>query len=238
MSDNFFQCMIGSSNVKLYHGDCLDIMKDIPDDSVDAVITDPPYGIDYQSNWSDNPKQKIINDKNPFIWFLYDAFRITKNNGCIAVFCRWDVQHKFTSAIECAGFDVKNVLVWDRVIHGMGDLRGNFAPQHEVIIFATKGRFIINGNRPKSVLRSKRINGINLIHPNEKPVDLMEQLIIPLTKENDYVLDCFMGAGSTGVSCINTNRNFIGIEKDANFFSFAKNRIESLNILLNHLFSR
>jgi site-specific DNA-methyltransferase (adenine-specific) len=148
-----------------------------------------------------------------------------KDGGSIAVFSRWDVQEYFIMAIKCAGLAIKNVLIWDRQIHGMGDLKGNFAPQHDVILFATKGKFKIYGNRPKSVLRSKRLQGVNLVHPNEKPVDLLEQLINSLTKENETVLDCFMGSGSTGVACVNTGRKFIGIEKDEKYFEIAKNRI-------------
>ena len=88
---------------KIICGDVLEIVKEMPDKSIDCVITDPPYGINYQSNMRiDKTKRhkKIDNDKAPFVWFLYDSFRIIKAGGFIIVFCRWDTEHAFRMAIE------------------------------------------------------------------------------------------------------------------------------------------
>ena len=213
---------------ELHHGDCLEVMRGIPSESVDAVITDPPYGIDYQSAWrtdKKNWKPKIANDRKPFIWWLYDAFRITKDGGCLLCFCRWDVQEVFRLAIECAGFQVKSQIIWDREVHGMGDLKGEFAPQHDVIWFAVKGRFNFSGKRPSTVVHSQRISGDKLVHPNEKPLDLMKQLICGVTAPDAKVLDCFVGSGSTGVSCALVGRKFVGIERDEAYYNIARNRL-------------
>jgi site-specific DNA-methyltransferase (adenine-specific) len=216
--------------LELYNEDCLVALKNISSESVDAIITDPPYGIDYQSARRIDPKkrhEKIENDKKPFIWFLYDAFRVLKFGGGLLVFCRWDVQEIFRIAIECAGFVVKNQLVWDRGVHGMGDLKGSFAPQHDVIWFAVKGDWEVPGARPKSVIRVDRVPAEKMIHPNEKPLGLMMSLIEGITKSEAIILDPFMGSGVCGEACRRLGRSFVGIEVDKRYFDGAKQRIES-----------
>lgn len=216
--------------ISLHHGDCLELMKQIPDASIDLVLTDPPYGMDYQSaRRTDKSKRfnKIANDKKPFIWFLYDAFRVLKDGGSIACFSDWKNQEHWKQAILIAHFDIKSQVIWDRRVHGMGDLKKSFGPQHDVIWFATKGAFEFAGKRPKSVMSHQRISGDKLVHPNEKPIQLNQGLIESLSREGDTILDPFMGSGSTGVAARNLNRKFIGIEKDEAYFKIAKKRIES-----------
>ena len=101
-------------------------MRTLKNESVDCIITDPPYGIDYQSASRRFPK--IANDSSPFIWWIYDAFRVLKSPGCMAVFTRWDVEDAFRRSLEIAGFRIKSQVIWDKQIHGMGDLKGAFAP--------------------------------------------------------------------------------------------------------------
>ena len=111
----------------------------------------------------------------------------------------------------------------------MGDLKGSYAPKYEMIIFAHKGRKLLNGFRYADVIKANRTG--NKIHPTEKPVDLLELFIKNSSNENEVVFDGFMGSGSCGVACINTNRNFIGIELDKGYFDIAKKRInEAQNI--------
>lgn len=215
---------------QLYNGDCLELMGLIPDGSMDAIITDPPYGIDYQSSWrtDKNTRQpKILNDKHPFIWFLHTSAKKLKQGGVMVCFCRWDVQEAFKQAMGWAGLHVKSQVIWNREVHGMGDLKASFAPQHDVIWFAVKGTsFSFPGKRPKSVLTSQRLSGAELTHPNEKPIDLMLQLVEATTYPGATVLDPFLGSGTTGVACINIGRNFIGIEKAPCYFEIAQKRIE------------
>ena len=107
----------------------------------------------------------------------------------------------------------------------MGDLKGSYAPKYEMIIFAHKGRRILNGFRYADIIQAKRTG--NKYHPTEKPTDLLELFINNSTDESNTVLDCFMGSGSTGVACINTNRKFIGIELDNTYFNIARERISN-----------
>ena len=222
---------------ELYQGDCLEVMRKIPDESVDAVITDPPYGIDYQSAWRTDRsewKPKIANDKQPFIWWLHDAYRITKPAGCLICFCRWDVQEAFKQAIEWAGFKVKSQIIWNRQIHGMGDLKKSFAPQHDVIWFATKGSFFFPNNRPQSIISIPRVDANSLVHPNEKPVELMKYLISHLTNKKDMVIDPFSGSGSTIQAAEQLERNSIGIELNPNYCEVIRRRMAAIETNLFH----
>lgn len=211
-------------------GDCLELIKTVPDLSIDSVITDPPYGMDYQSAWRSDPGKrfkKIPNDKKPFIWFLYDAFRVLKDGGALICFSDWKNQESWRQAIEWAGFTVKSQVIWNREHHGMGDLAGSFAPMHDIIWFAVKGNYKLPGKRPKSVINSKRISGDKLVHPNEKPVDLIAELIKSVTPESGVILDPFLGSGSSGVAAVLNGFRFIGIEKDEKYFEISRNRIEN-----------
>lgn len=133
---------------QVIEGDCLEVMLSFSSGAFDAVITDPPYGIDYQSAWRTERlrKPKIANDTTPALDWLEEAYRITKDGGCLVCFCRWDTEQDFRNAIKAAGWVVKSQVIWDKDIHSMGDLRGEFAPQHENIIFAVKGRFTFQAN--------------------------------------------------------------------------------------------
>lgn len=206
----------------------MNLISNIPDRSIDLVLTDPPYGINYQSQRRKNRSQwlpKIINDKYPFVEFIPLLKRIIKPDGCIMIFSRWDVQQEFIDKMEENKLHVKNVLIWDKVAHGMGDLKRSFASRYESILFHSEDGFKFPGKRPQDIITHNRVPSSKLTHPNEKPVELLEDLIKKCTAEQSTVLDCFMGSGSTGVACIHTNRNFIGIEIDKKYYDLASNRI-------------
>jgi DNA modification methylase len=225
---------MSDKSVVLYPGDCVEqIKKNIATASVDALIADPPYGMDYQSSWTIGAKRKpkIANDKLPYIWWLSEAFRVLKDGGALYSFSDWRNSESFRYAIDLAGFTVRSQGIWDRNAHGMGDLVSQLAPQHDVVWFATKGKFKFPGSRPKSVFRSTRISGDKLIHPNQKPVDLLEQMIVSITVPDDVVLDPFMGVGSTGVAAVNTGRRFVGIELDSGYFTVASERISNVRCM-------
>lgn len=151
-----------------------------------------------------------------------------KIGGGLLCFSRWDVQQVFIDALKIAGFDVKSVLIWDREHHGMGDLKGNFSPQYDTIIFAVKGRYLLPGKRPSDVIRCKRLSGSELVHPNEKPLELMKKLVEYTTKPNDVVLDPFLGSGATIIAAKTLNRNYIGIELDEKYWKIANQRVEDV----------
>ena len=174
----------------IIHGDSLTVLRQMEPESVDAIITDPPYGINYVSQTA-----SIKNDKSPFIWFLYDAFRVLKSGeagrGGLICFTRWDVEQTFIDAMKIAGFNVKSEVIWDKVYHGMGDTKAAFAPSHENIVFAVKGKYSFPGSRPKDLVTFPKINSSKMVHPTEKPVGLLANLISSVTKPGDLILDPF-----------------------------------------------
>lgn len=200
-------------------------MKDIPDGSVDLVLTDPPYGMAFKSNHRKEKYNEIQNDKS-LEWlerYISECYRVIKNNSAIYCFCSWHNVDVFKQTIE-KKLKIKNILIWEKNNTSMGDLKGSYAPKYEMIIFAHKGRKLLNGFRYADIIKANRTGNKN--HPTEKPVDLLETFIKNSSDEGAVVFDGFMGSGSAGVACVNTNRRFIGIELDEGYFEIAKKRIE------------
>lgn len=212
---------------RLIRGDCLSVLPALDSGCVDACITDPPYGMDFQSarRIESESFARIANDTQPFVWWCWPVYRLVKDGGCVMCFCRWDDADAFRDALRWARFTVKSQCVWDRGNHGLGDLNGSPGPRHDTIWMATKGRFTFHGRRPVSVLSHMMLSGADLTHPNEKPVELMSELCEDYCPFGGTVLDPFSGSGTTGVGCIRTGRNFIGIEQDETHFESMCNRI-------------
>ncbi len=213
--------------ISIFNNNNLDILphlRELTGCTVNCILTDPPYGMDFQSNYREVKYKKIKNDAC-LDWldeFSKLCFDIAANNSAHYIFCSFHSIDKFKQSFE-RYFKIKDILVWKKNNTGMGDLKGSFAPKHEFILFMQKGRRLINGTRDCNILEFSRTN--NKFHPTEKPVDLCEYLLEKFTDIGDTVLDPFMGSGTTGVSCKNMGRNFIGIEEDDVYFETAYKRI-------------
>ena len=238
----------------LYKGDCLEVMKSIADNSVDAIITDPPYGTT-ACKWD-----SVI----PFDLMWEQLNRIIKPNGAIVLFG----SEPFSSALRMSNIkNYKYDWIWEKN-RGSNFALVKYQPmkEHEIVsVFSKKthnyypikeqrkgkGLERINGNynvgkasnttgikqticttqgqelrQPSSIQKFNTTEkGIQRQHPTQKPVALMEYLIKTYTNENETVLDFTMGSGTTGVAAKNTNRNFIGIEQDEKYFKIAEERI-------------
>lgn len=240
---------IGRLFFDLIQGDCLEEMKNIPDNSIDTIITDPPYGttackwdavIDFDLMWE-------------------QLGRIVKQNGAIILFG----SEPFSSYLRLSNIkNYKYDIIWDKNQSGNPLLaKKQVMKSHEIISVFYKKQCTYNpqmeergkprhkGTKqklnensflgggeidtrsfnnlyyPKSVLKVSNAAKKGKVHPTQKPVELMEWLIKTYTNELETVVDFTMGSGSTGVAARNTNRNFIGIEKDENYFKIAQNRI-------------
>lgn len=231
-------------DIQLWLGDCLELMKNIPDKSVDMCLTDPPYG-STACKWD-----TVI----PFEPMWKELHRIVKDNGAICLFG----SEPFSSALRMSNIKrFKYDWIWDKKIpSGMSYAKYQPMRQHELCsIFNSKIYYPQMTKRDKPIRgggmsKGETTNNQNLIalkktyieknptsilifdkirkgsmHPTQKPVTLLEYLIKTYTLEGETVLDFTMGSGSTGVAAKNLNRKFIGIEKEEKYFEIAKQRI-------------
>ena len=218
--------------IKLYKDDCLEVMKTIANESIDLIITDPPYLIKYKTNYRKNKTHdfcsEILNDDNYALIsnYIKECYRILKDNTAMYMFCNCDRVDYFKQELEKTGFKIKNMIIWVKNNWTAGDLKAQFGKQYEILFLVNKGRCLFNGKRITDVWNFDRVSGNKQVHQNQKPLDLLEQCILKHSKENDVVFDGFMGSGSTGIACKHTNRRFIGIELDDKYFEIAKKRIE------------
>lgn len=221
------QLLTVPSEQLVVRGDCTYLLHRVPDGCVDAVITDPPYGIAYDPyiRIDGQPFPMIDNDEQPYIWWLAQAARVMKPQSCLLCFCRWDTAEAFRLAIGWAGLKVRSQIIWDRERIGMGDTTATPGPQHDTIWFATKGKYQLPGNtkRPCSVVRHQKV--MDCMHPNEKPVPLMVELVETYVPADGSVLDPFAGSGTTGVACAMSGRQFLGMELSEKYFKMAQGRI-------------
>jgi len=215
---------------KVYQGDCLEVMKDIDDNSIDLIVTDPPYLINYKTNHRKNKEHEfcsvIQNDNNPLLIseYIKQCNRIMKDNSAMYMFCSCDKVDFFKQELE-KYFKIKNIIIWVKNNWTAGDLKGQFGKQYEMILLVNKGRKEINGKRYSDVWNFKRVAGNKQTHQNEKPVNLIEQCISSHSTKNDLVFDGFAGSGTTGVACKNLNRNYILIEKEPKYIDIINKRL-------------
>ena len=215
----------------LVHGDCLEELEKLADGSVDCVVTDPPYGISYVSNFRTVESEVVKSVANDTI---EDAVMLW-NNTCAILerkmkvdshlycFTSWKVYPYFVNIIS-KYFKVKNCLIWEKNNWSMGDLDGNYAEQYEMVIFATKGNRKLNCNRESNVLMFDKVASLNLLHSCEKPVDLLSFLIEKSTDAGELVIDPFMGSGSTILAAKQTGRSYWGCELDTENYRIACGR--------------
>jgi site-specific DNA-methyltransferase (adenine-specific) len=241
----------GGFLIQLLQGDCLELMKEVPDKSIDMILCDLPYGTT-ACKWD-----TVI----PFepLWEQYE--RIIKDNGAIILFG----SEPFSSNLRMSNLKMfKYDWIWDKK-KGGNPLLSKIQPikTYEIISVFGKGKVnyypimvdrdkpkargknkgkmsettnnVFTENKiytqyyPKAIIEYSNANQRNKLHPTQKPVPLFEYLIKTYTNEGETVLDNCMGSGSTGVACVNLNRNFIGMELDVGYFNIAKERIENIS---------
>ena len=235
--------------IKIYNDDCLKVLSEIEDESIDLVVTDCPYKIVSGGCTNENKvfkpcsgmlnkrkdnedeeemdnirKGKIFkhNDINFKDW-LPSIYRVLKQNTHCYIMINPRNLKELQEEAEKVGFTFQQIIIWNK---------GNAVPNryymnaYEMILMLRKGKAkTINCKGTKNILDVPNIIG-NKKHPTEKPVELMEILINNSSSEGDIILDPFMGAGATGVACKNNNRSFIGVEIDEKYFEIAQERLK------------
>jgi len=222
------------SDITLIHGDCLQVMKGMDDNSVDAVVTDPPYLVTITEStpkWNAFIKLKKHDWSLPYEW-IKEAVRILRDE---CAFYSWICPEEMTilhKGLKACGVRVLNNLVWIKTNPLPSVPKKRYRHSVEFAVYACKGKRIkYFADRKQQEILSHWIypivgGKVRTIHPTQKPLEITTDWIINSTKEGDTILDPFMGSGTTGVACVQTGRNFIGIEIDERYFAIAQRRIK------------
>jgi len=212
---------------KIILGDSIKVLPTLEKQSYNLLLSDPPYGMDFKSGWSD--KDKIENDKlidtvSLFEDVLKESVPLLKDNAHFYLFGNIDYINEIKPIIE-KYLTLKNILIWDRKVIGMGDLK-TYGNSYDIIYFGYNKKWKdLNGTRDRDLLSFSRVDPSKNIHPTEKPLDLLEYLIKKSSNENDKILEPFAGGGSTLLACKNLNRLATGIEIEEKYFNLINEKI-------------
>lgn len=232
--------------IKLYKGDCFDLLKQIKNNTIDLVLIDPPYEVSRDTNFAKGKIKGTDVDRfrvsmnfgdwdNNFTGLdivIKECYRILKKSGTLICFYDlWKIT-VLKEYFETAKFNQIRFIEW---------IKTNPVPLNSKTNYLTNSREIalvgVKGGKP--TFNSEYDNGIykhpichdkDRFHPTQKPLSLIEEIVLKHSNEGDLVLDCFMGSGTTGVACKNLNRNFIGMEINETYFNKAKERIVNKNM--------
>lgn len=205
---------------QIINGDCIDILRWMPSETVDLIVTDPPYGVRYKSR----DGRTIIGD-NTLKW-LYPSFRqiyrVLKNNSMCLSFYGWQKADIFLDTWRAVGFQPISHFVF---IKNYSSKKGFASAHHESAYLLAKGKPQKPIQPPKDI-QSWKYTG-NRLHPTQKPVESLKTIIKAYSKHGDIILDPFAGSGSTAVAAQELGRFYIGIEKDFNYADIAQKRMKN-----------
>lgn len=232
----------------LYNKDCIDVLRNLSEESIDLILVDMPYIISKKSNfdkggsWNDANDKKYRKtppktdfgewDKEPLDLdnLLKEFYRILKKSGTLIMFYDMYKMQELKEIAEKHKFKQPRLCVWQKTNPIPVNSKLNYLSNSReyFITFVKGGKPTFNSEYDKGFYEYPICRGKErTIHPTQKPIMLINDLILKHSNENDLVLDCFMGSGTTGVACLKNNRNFMGIEIDKDYFDIAKERIEN-----------
>jgi DNA modification methylase len=220
---------------EIYNMDCVAGMMEIESESVDLILTDPPFNISVKNNFNTLGNRKGIDfgewdkDFNLIEW-IPEAIRTLKNSGSIIVFTAWEHLGQIANALRENGCTPKEAIQWQK---------NNPMPRNRDRLYVTTCEFAVWGVKGKgwtfnrqrdtyenTVFKYPIVSPKERIHPTQKNVELIKDLINIHSNNGDVVLDPFMGSGTTAIACMETGRNFIGFELDKQYYDGANNRIK------------
>jgi len=216
------------------HGDCLELLKDIPDNSIDLVLTDPPYNIAKKNNFHTMGRRGIDFgewDKGAdILTYIEQIFRVLTKDGSFIVFNDWKNLGDIVKVSEFWGFKTKDMIRLEKQNPMPRNRDRRYITDFECAIWFTmpKAKWIfnrqdINYQRPKFVCSVDKG-----LHPTQKSLKLIEDLILIHSNEGQLILDCFAGSGTTAIAAINTNRNYILMEKEQEYINIINKRIDEV----------
>lgn len=212
--------MINTYQNQIIHGDCIEVMKKIPTESVDLIVTDPPYVVNYRSR-----DGRAYPNDNSTAWIepaFAEAHRVLKKDTFFVCFYGWHKVNYFLYAWRKAGFRTLEQLIW---VKDYPASTGKVLRYHEAAYLMEKG----NSPRPQVILRSVlpwQYEG-NELHPTQKPVMTILPLIMAYSRKGDIVLDPFCGSGTTAVAAKQLGRRYIGIEITEKYARIAQERLNN-----------
>ena len=216
---------------KIYNEDCLEGMKRIPDGSVDLIVTDPPYLMNYKTGRRKDKSHRfndvILNDDNEQLItdYVKECYRILKDDTAMYLFCSSNKVDFFKRELEKL-FSIKNMIIWVKNNHTAGDLESAFGRKYEIVFLVNKGQRKFNGERLTDIWEFPKVSSDGQLHQNQKPIELIKRCIKKHSNVGDVVFDGFMGSGTTAAAALDINRNYIGFELDEYYFNVAEKRLK------------
>jgi len=205
---------------EVMHRDCLEALETVASNSVDAIITDPPYG-----SGGFHEATKIRSQVMGIKKHRLDEIDWFPSDTSLLMFTDWRMVPNLVPVIESCGFMYRNLIVWNKKSSGQGY---GFRPQHEIIMQFVKGAAKFHSGSVGNVITCKRTNPNTRVHHTQKPVELLGELIKVVTKPGDTILDPFAGSSSTGEAAIKMGRNFVGIEKAGTHYLTSVERLQKV----------
>ena len=216
---------------RIYNEDCLEGMKRIPDGSVDLIVTDPPYLMNYKTGRRKDKSHRfndvILNDDNEQLItdYVKECYRILKDDTAMYLFCSSNKVDFFKRELEKL-FSIKNMIIWVKNNHTAGDLESAFGRKYEIVFLVNKGQRKFNGERLTDIWEFPKVSSDGQLHQNQKPIELIKRCIEKHSNVGDVVFDGFMGSGTTAAAALDINRNYIGFELDEYYFNVAEKRLK------------
>lgn len=204
----------------IYNEDCLEGMKVLPDNSVDLIVTDPPYGIAYKRK---NKPLMIGDTANCLEYTLPQFHRLLKEKGAVYIFTSFKMLDNWLHRFQMF-FKMHNLIIWDKQRNSGLQMGSNYGFRYEMIFLGSKGLHKLNAYTD-DILSYPKVR--NRKHPTEKPVILINKFIEMSSYKNDIVLDPFLGSGTTAISAKMLNRHYIGFEINLEYCKIAKQRLEA-----------
>lgn len=226
-------------NNELYNMDCITGLKLIDDESVDLLLTDPPYNVSQKSNFHTMGRQGIDFgewdkefDQKKWLELACDKVR---KGGSAVIFNDYKNIGEMKEILESKGFIIKEMLIWKKPNPMPRNRDRLYVTTIEIALWAVKGKgWTFNRQRDtyeNAIFESPTVNHKKRIHPTQKPLEILNEIIKIHSNENDLILDPFIGSASTAIACLENNRNYIGFELCENFYNLALERINKYNTL-------
>lgn len=233
---------------KIYQGDCLELMKNISNNSIDLVLTDPPYELDWRQSINFKNRKSMFHHKEETqkwdkgVKYLYENIfkefdRIVKKTGSVIIFTRSEFITWAVDEAKKNNFDNKATIIWHKTNPIPQVRKKNYLSSIETILWLARWNkdkcdFTFNfktQNEMHNFMEYPICSGNERTkHPTQKPLNLIEKLLSIHSNENDLILDPFMGSGTTAVACKKLKRNFVGIEKESEYIQIAEARIKAI----------